>query len=131
MDKKINSYSLKFTGKVELPKPLEQEHEYVFAIRGDIRGYSDKPTDDGEFDATYSAQLVSVEVIDPLGESVKSKDKRSESKKTRFAIVAELDDLGADIDPEEGYSEFQQWLRGKKLRGLVEEFLEDRRERVE
>lgn len=126
MDKKIDSYSLKFVGKVELPKPIAQDTEFIFAIRGDVRGYADKPNDNGTYSATYTAQLIEVTVIDPLGETIKSKDKSSESQKTRIMIKLILDELGSELDRDLAYSEFQQWLRSNKLHSLVVEYLENR-----
>lgn len=123
-DKTIDSYSLRFTGKVELPKELKQNTEYIFAIRGDIRGYQDRPNDDGTYSATYIGQLINVEVLDPLGETIKSKDKTSESQKNRAMLKMTLDELGSEEDFDEAYTNFNQWLRSNKLHALVVEYLE-------
>ena len=81
-----SEYVLKLTGKVSLPEPLEVSCNWHIAIDGSITAETRADNHDGTFTVYYKYEPVKVDVLNPLGKTIKSKDSRSMSKKLRAKL---------------------------------------------
>jgi hypothetical protein len=60
------SNSLKFTGKVEIESPLENDKNYRLAMEGSITNISTSPNGDGTFSNTFSFRPLHCLIHDEL-----------------------------------------------------------------
>lgn len=82
----IKSHILKISGKSESPKPLDIGNNYHIALAGAITTVTDSDNDDGSLTRIYTFKPIRVEVLNPLGETIKLKDTRSNSQLMRSLL---------------------------------------------
>ena len=87
----MHSNALKFTGKVEIESPLENDRNYRIALDGSITNISTSPNWDGTFSHTYSFRPIHCLIHDELGETIKAKDPRKNSEKWRSKLQYDWD----------------------------------------
>lgn len=85
-DEARDTYLLKLSGKAELPSPILPGHNWRVSSEGSVVSETISDNDDGSFTHTYLFKPVKVEVLTPLGESLKLKDTRSDSQLFRAAL---------------------------------------------
>ena len=102
----MNSNTLKITGIVELPEPLEKRHDYTFAGRLTVRSIESLDNEDGTDTDLHKAQLTHIAIVNKLGATVKGVKKGSKSQVLRFKIM------------EHGDDEFYQKAMGKIIDNL-------------
>jgi hypothetical protein len=79
----INSYILKISGAVEIPKELSSLHNYRVTIEGAVPKMETSNNENGTYDVTYKMKPIKLEIINELGETIKAKDSRSNSTLNR------------------------------------------------
>ena len=79
----VNSHILKLKGNSELPEEIEIGHNYHIALEGSVTGFKVEDNEDGTFNKIYDFKPVKVDVLTPLGKSLKLKDPRKSSQKFR------------------------------------------------
>ena len=103
-EKPINDYVLRLRGKVSLLEPLLRSHNYKVSVEGSITEITDKDNDDGTYNRFYLLEPVRVEVVSPLGETIRAKDPRSKSKLLRAALYREWKDSNSELNDEDFYN---------------------------
>lgn len=113
----INEYSLKLTGKANIPQPLKLGFSYDLEIKNaEIRKSEQIPNDDGTMDEIYKLEISELsEVVLKSGDkTMKATKKGSQSKILRYFIEQKADSLG--VDREKFYqSEMQRIIDTYKL----------------
>ncbi len=99
----ISSYSLKLTGKAEIPKALSIDSNYQLTLQGTIISSSDHSNQDGTASRVYVFKPVLISLIDERGETIKVKDMRKMSQKLRGLLFREWQESGEKIDADEFY----------------------------
>src|SRR3990170_3118777 len=84
---KINEYVLRLGGKVTLLEPVDLGHNYSIKVGGSITEKTDKDNEDGTINRYFKFEPVQVEIISPLGKTIKSKDPRSKSNFLGLAFI--------------------------------------------
>lgn len=106
----LNSRYLKLTGAAEIEAALELGKNYAFAGEVSITDEKKKNNEDGSFDLEYKARLVRAAVETSTGR-VYTKDRKHQSTKTRFAIIAAKNNYRPEMDDEDFYILIQQGIR--------------------
>lgn len=83
----MNSHTLKINGTAELPTTLEMGHDYVVAGKLSVTSIEKIDQENGEFEFCHKSKLHSIELVNKLGQTVKSKAKGSQSQKLRWAVM--------------------------------------------
>lgn len=79
----MNTYYLKFSGKVNIPEPMKNDENYRIGIDWSIYNTNVSSNQDGTDTVTYSIRPVQCIIHDTLGETIKAKDIRSNSERLR------------------------------------------------
>ena len=123
-DKQINSHILRISGKVELLEEVEIGHNFKVAVSGSITSEELKDNQDGTFDKIYRFEPVLVELVNPLGKTIKSKDPRSKSKLLRSVIWREWKDSQSELGDEDFYNLLMNFII-RNLPSFVEKAVEE------
>lgn len=99
----VSNYILKLVGKAELPKPIDIGQNYHISLSGAIRTATDSDNDDGTVSRIYSFKPVKVELLDPLGETIKLKDTRSNSQLIRSLLYKKWVNAASPLSFDEYY----------------------------
>lgn len=102
--KEISSFVIRLTGKAELPLGIDIGHNYRTTLEGSITQQTDTDNDDGSLTRIYTFRPIKVEVMSPLGETIKAKDTRRNSELIRSLIRKKWYDAASNLDPEEFYT---------------------------
>lgn len=76
----INSHILRLQGKAELPREVQIGSNYHISLEGSVTNFTQSDNEDGTHNRTYTFKPIKVELLDPLGETIKLKDARSKSQ---------------------------------------------------
>lgn len=117
----MNSHTLKINGSSELPEALEIDQTYKVVIEADITDIRKKTNHDGGYTYVYSAEQTTAEVIDKLGQVIKTKDKKKQSKKLRDQIYFIRLDYAPDHDEDAFYERAMGAVRHRLVDILREE----------
>lgn len=93
----INSHILRLSGKAELPKEVREGFNYHVSCEGSITSSSLHDNEDGTWNKVYTFKPVKVDLLDPLGETLRLSDPRSMSQKFRAYLYK--------LHMDEGYTE--------------------------
>jgi len=104
----INSNSLKIAGKAELPSDIEIAHNYHISLEGSVTGFKVEDNEDGTFNKIYDFKPVKVDLLTPLGKSLKLKDPRKNSQKMRNYLFKVYHDEGYCEDFDLVYDAFSK-----------------------
>ncbi len=85
-ENKMDDHFLKIQGKAELPSPIEIGHNYHVSLEGSITSKTTTDKDDGSFVHTFLFKPIKLELLDPLGKTLKLKDARSKSQLWRSRV---------------------------------------------
>lgn len=80
---KQNAFIIKFAGKANIPEGLVIGDNYDIHIKGTVTGMEEKDNHDGTHTLIHKVEPVTVEMVDNKGKSIRSKDTRSNSQRTR------------------------------------------------
>ena len=106
----LNSHILKLSGSAELSGALEIGNRYAVGVEVGITYERKIDNGDGTFDLEYKARLIRAQVHTKEGK-LDTKDKTSESVKTRRMIMAMKNDYRPDMDDEIWYVLIQKGIR--------------------
>lgn len=121
-----NSFFIKFSGKANIPKPLELGNGYKVEIEGSIENQTDHNNNDGTFDRDFKFVPVLCTIITDEGKKIKAKDTRSRSSQLRRTLYRLWEtDPKNPLEHEQHYDRFMAWLMGNKLYELHDEFMEN------
>lgn len=113
----INEYSLKLTGKANIPQPLKLGFSYDLEIKNaEIRKSEQIPNDDGTMDEIYKLQISELsEVVLKSGDkSMKATKRGSQSKLYRYLLQQLAEKKG--LDPDKFYAnKMSSLIDGVKL----------------
>jgi hypothetical protein len=120
--KEINDYILKISGKVSMLEPVEMGHNYRTVIEGSITTITDSDNEDGKINRTYLFKPIKVDLVNEKGQTIKTKDPRSNSKKIRSVSYAIWKARNLACEEEDFYNRFtrQIILNADYLADLVE-----------
>jgi hypothetical protein len=102
----INEYSLKLTGKANIPQPLKLGFSYDLEIKNaEIRKSEQIPNDDGTMDEIYKLEISELsEVVLKSGDkTMKAKQKGGQSKLYRYLLQQLAEKKG--LDPDKFYAD--------------------------
>lgn len=102
----INEYSLKLTGKANIPQPLKLGFSYDLEIKNaEIRKSEQIPNDDGTMDEIYKLEISELsEVILKSGDkTMKATKKGSQSRLFRYLLQQLAEKKG--LDPDKFYAD--------------------------
>lgn len=111
MSAAISSYSLRLQGKAELPREVEIGNNYHISLEGSITNFTQADNDDGTHTRTYTFKPIKVELLDPLGQTLKLKDTRSKSQIFRSRLFAVWREQNIDAPFEPWYDTIMDNLR--------------------
>ena|SRR3990167_4339886 len=97
----INSYSIRLSGRAEIPEDLDEAKNYKMIIEGSIPKTEFHDNQDGTHDKILTLKAIKVEVVDDIGKSIKAKDTRGKSQLFRARLWKEwskLDDTKLDFN---------------------------------
>lgn len=81
------NHELKLVKTVEIPQPLEDNHDYVIAGKFSVTDINRHNEDNGDYTYTYKGQLIAVEVVNKQGRTFKGVAKGSMSQVMRAKII--------------------------------------------
>lgn len=102
----ISNHVLKLTGKAELPQPIEMGNNWNIALSGSIKSATDSDNEDGTLTRIYTFKPIKIELLNPLGETIKLKDTRSASQQLRSLLWKRWVNAAAQVDFDEAYEKF-------------------------
>lgn len=79
----MDTHLLKIMGKAELPQPVEIGHNFRVSSEGSVVSSNKSDNEDGSFTYTYVFKPIKIEVLTPLGETLKLSDTRTLSQQFR------------------------------------------------
>lgn len=127
---KQDNYLIKFSGKgASIPEPLSIGKNYKVTIEGTVSGHDERDENDGSYTHYYRLEPVRVELVDDAGHSIKAKDTRSVSQRTRAWFFKAWANIGADYTFDELWEGVNRIVCGRRDL-LIDEF-EKIREREE
>jgi len=94
--KAINDYYLKISGKAEIPEPATIGHNYSVNISGSITSKTEEDNEDGTSSFYFKFEPILVELLTPLGKTLKAKDTRRKSQMLRSCIWKEWQETQSD-----------------------------------
>mgnify|MGYP001572096064 FL=1 len=109
-EQKINDFILKLSGKVSLLEPIEVSHNYSLKIEGSVTEETLKDNQDGKFDKIYKFEPVRVELLSPLGKTIKARDPRSKSKLLRAGTWRIWKESNSDLNDEDFYEKLLNYI---------------------
>lgn len=92
----MNSHTLKISNSAEIPEPLEMDRTYRITLEGDCKDIKKSSNDDGSFTYTYNVKLLTAEIEDDLGQTLKIVDKKKQSQKLNAQIRIMAEEDGGD-----------------------------------
>ena len=107
----MDSYFLKLTGKAELPKGIEIGHNFRVLAEGSIVSEEISDNEDGFKNHGYKFQPVKLEAITEIGETIKAKDTRSNSRLWRAQMFAKWKEAETEMTADEFYDFICNWER--------------------
>lgn len=111
MTKPISSYHLKLSGKAELPRAIEMGSNYHISLEGAINNISESDNEDGTNSRMYTFKAIKVELLDPLGQTLKLKDTRSKSQILRARFWAIWKEQNINMSFDEWYDKLMDNMR--------------------
>ncbi len=107
----LNERIIKLTGSAPIGEgELTLGTNYAAGVELSITDESKVDNQDGSYDVVYKARLVRAKVDTATGK-VYTKDKKHQSTKTRFAIIATKNNYKPEMDDEDFYMLIQQGVR--------------------
>lgn len=107
----MNSHTIKISNSAEIPEPLEMDRTYKISLEGDCKDIKKSSNDDGSFTYTYNVKLLTAEIEDDLGQTLKIVDKKKQSQKLRQQIEFTRIESGSPLDKEEYYNKVMTAVR--------------------
>ncbi len=111
----ISSYHLKLSGKAELPREIQIGSNYHISLEGSITNFTEADNEDGTHSRMYTFKPVKVELLDPLGKSLKLKDTRSKSQILRARFWSIWKEQNINMPFEEWYDGLMDNIREDAL----------------
>jgi len=106
----LNEIQLKVSGSTSIDQPLELGRSYAVGAEFSISDEGKVSNEDGSYDLVFKAKLVRAQIKTDLG-SIKTKDKSSQSVKTRRAILGVKSELLPDMEDDSFYNLIQGGIR--------------------
>jgi len=100
-----NTRYIQFSGKAEISKDLEVGNNYSIISNGTIVSETRHDNSDGTADKSYKWRVITTEITDEMGESIKAKDTRGNSALIRSQAYAIWRDAGSSKDFDTFYNE--------------------------
>jgi len=100
-----NTRYIQFSGKAEIGKDLQVGNNYAILSTGTIISETRHDNNDGMFDKSYKWKVITTEITDEMGESIKAKDTRGNSSLIRSQAYAIWRDSGSSKDFDTFYNE--------------------------
>jgi len=107
----MNSHTIKISNSAEIPEPLEMDRTYKISLEGDCKDIKKSSDDNGEYTYTYNVKLLTAEIEDDLGATLKIVDKKKQSQKLRQQIEFTRLESGSPLDKEEYYNRVMTAIR--------------------
>ena len=99
----INEHVIKLTGKASLPEALIIGENYRMTMNGTVTAKTESDNHDGTSILYYKFEPINVELVNDLGESIRSRDTRSNSVLLRSLLWKRWKDSGSGIEFEDFY----------------------------
>lgn len=100
----ISNFLIKLTGKAELPAPVDIGSNYHVALEGSITSVTNSDNEDGTVTQSFTFRPIKVDVLTPMGQSIKAKDTRSNSQLLRALLYKKWVNLASTEDFETWYT---------------------------
>ena len=101
----INTKYIQFSGKAEVSEELKVGNNYEITSQGTIVSSTIHDNDNGTVDVSYKWRVITSEVTDEKGESIKARDTRSNSTLLRNQAYAIWREQSTSKDFETFYTE--------------------------
>ena len=101
----INTKYIQFSGKAEVSEELKVGNNYEITSQGTIVSSTIHDNDNGTVDISYKWRVITSEITNEKGESIKAKDTRSNSTLLRNQAYAIWREESTSMDFETFYSE--------------------------
>lgn len=111
MTKPISNFTLKVSGKAELPEAIEIGSNYHVSMEGSVTNFTESDNDDGTHSRTYTFKPVKLDLLDPMGKTLKLKDARSKSQILRARFWAIWKEHNIEMSFEAWYDKLMDNLR--------------------
>lgn len=108
-----NSYFVKPTGKVNIPKPLELGGGYKLVLDGEVISATDYNLQDGTFDRTFMFRPALCEIHDEHGQVIRAKDTRSRSQQIKRILYKLWLECGDERTADEAYEDTMKLIISK------------------
>ena len=122
--KTLNENILKIAGEASLPKTLELDKDYEIILALSVVSVAQRSRQDGSFDNVIRGKILSGSVLNEGGESMKFRDRNSNSKKLRNLIYKDWLESRTQIDTDVYYDIAMNKLLANWH--LVKEFLKNK-----
>lgn len=119
-----NENLLKICGEASIPQPLLLDNDYEIKLKVSIVSTTQRSQQDGSMDIIHKGRILSGEILNEDGKSMKIKDRNSNSKKLRNLIYRDWLEAGTSIDSDLFYEIYMNKLLANHY--LVKEFLRDK-----
>ena len=122
--KTLNENILKIAGEASLPKTLQLDKDYEIILALSVVSVAQRSRQDGSFDNVIRGKILSGSVLNEGGESMKFRDRNSNSKKLRNLIYKDWLESRTQIDTDVYYDIAMNKLLANWH--LVKEFLKNK-----
>lgn len=104
----METYFIKIQGKANIPEALEIDRNYKISADCSITQVRRDSNENGEYNVTYKAEPVTVEILSKNGTIIKAKDPRKNSQKIRNYLFKHYTGEGIVEDFDALYDAFTQ-----------------------
>lgn len=101
----IKSHILRLQGKAELPHEVSIGSNYHLSLEGSIVNFTESDNDDGSANRVYTFKPVKLDLLNPLGKTLKLKDARSKSQLWRARLWGIWKEQNINMPFDEWYDE--------------------------
>lgn len=101
-----DTHFIKLAGKANIPEPLDIDTNYRVAADCSITQVRRDSNENGEYNVTYKAEPMTVEILKSNGEVIKAKDPRRNSQKIRNYLFKHYAEEGFVENFDEVYDAF-------------------------
>lgn len=101
-----DTFLLKIAGKAQLPEAVDIGVNYHVSLEGAITSLTETDNDNGSRTKTWLFKPIKIDLLDPIGKTLKLKDTRSHSALLRSLLWKRWKDAASSMDFDTWYNNF-------------------------